>query len=125
MKRDMDIIRKIVVASMEIDDPLKAIDGVDNETFGFHAMLLEEAGLAKCFIHESSDSASPTVDLAIVWRLTWDGFEFAQSIRDPDIWEKAKTNIINPAASWSFGLLLEVVKYEAKKKLGIMLDGSP
>ena len=105
--------------------PIRSIQGVEDRTFGFHALLLDEAGLAKCFIGEDSDSPVPEVQIAIVWRLTWDGFEFSQTIRDPAILEKAKENSIKPTVTWSFGLLLEILKYEAKKKLGFGIDGPP
>jgi hypothetical protein len=44
------------------------------------------------------------------WR--WVGFEFADSIGDEDIWEKAKKNILRPAGSWTFGILSEYLYYQ-------------
>jgi len=119
MNRDMDVIRKILIASTESNVPVKSVEGVPDNVFAFNAALLEEAGLARCLVHIDSDRGTELPDFAIVWRLTWQGFEFAQSIADDTIWNKAKEHIIKPTVSWSFGLLLEYLRQEAATKLGI------
>ncbi|HCT9956223.1 TPA: DUF2513 domain-containing protein, partial [Pseudomonas aeruginosa] len=54
---------------------------------------------------------------AQLWRLTWEGFDFAATIREDTLWKKAKDVILKPSASWSFGLLREYLKTEMARKL--------
>lgn len=114
----MDAIRKIVLTVRDAGKAVKFIDGMDEDIFNFNAMLLEEAGLAKCMVTMAGDS-NTIPRLVIVWRLTWNGFEFADSITDETIWNKAKEHLLKPAGSWTFGLLLEYLKAELKQKLSI------
>ncbi len=118
MNRDMDVIRKIVLASRDSDGAIKSIDGIDEKMFNFNAMLLDEAGLAECLIKMPGNNNTVPI-LAIVNRLTWNGFEFADSITDETIWNKAKEHLLKPASSWTFGLLFEYLKAEIKQKLAI------
>jgi hypothetical protein len=50
--------------------------------------------------------------------LTWQGHEFLDSVRDPDIWQKTKARVA-PVATAAFGVMLEVAKAEIRKKLGL------
>ncbi len=119
MKRDMDVIRKILLASAQSEGSIKQVEGIDSDVFGFHAHLLVEAGLAHCSIQWDEDSREPRVYSAVVWRLTWQGFDFADSVADDGVWRKAKENVLKPAVSWSFGVLSEYLKQEALRQLGI------
>jgi hypothetical protein len=47
---------------------------------------------------------------AVIWRLTWGGHEFADSIVSDTLWNKAKAEIMKPAASWTFRVLLQWLK---------------
>lgn len=76
MKRDMDLIRQIVLAKQAADGPLTGLDGVAQEVFGEHVLLLKEAGL----VDAAAQLVQHKVPRAIVFRLTWAGHDFAQSI---------------------------------------------
>ena len=115
----MDAIRKIVIASKESDKAFSKIEGMDDDVFKFNTMLLVEAGLVIGKCPPSSMSSSPVPMAALIYRLTWEGFDFADSIQDDAIWEKAKTHILKPAGSWTFGILTEYLKYEIKTKFGM------
>ena len=118
MNRDMDAIRQIVNIVKESDTVVAKIDGMPNDIFKFNAILLIESGLVVGkFKDSSSDSPIPLV--ALIFRLTWKGFDFADSIKDDDIWAKAKENILKPAGSWTFEIFTEYLKYEIKTKLGM------
>lgn len=119
MDRDMDTIRKIVLAVKAANGHITRVDGVTQEVFAYHAALLQEAGLAKCHIEEDSDSPSAIPSIAVIWRLTWAGHDFADSIKDENLWDKAKTNVLKPAASWTFGVLLEYLKQEILRRVGV------
>jgi hypothetical protein len=114
MKRDMDLIRRILL-STESED-LDSIQDVDGKTLAFHVALLEEAGLLKAYL--SYDGADLPVGF-VIRRITWSGYEFLESVRDKTIWEKAKKYILKPGASWTFVILAEYLKGEIKERLGM------
>lgn len=120
MKRDLDLIRKILLA-MEarehafVQDKL-AIDGHTEEQVGFHIYLLGEAGLAKVAEHTELESQSPS---AFPLHLTWEGYEFLEAAKDETLWGKAKSVVIKPAGGVAFGVLVEWLKAEAKTRLGL------
>lgn len=114
----MDVIREIVLATRDASGAIKSIEGMSEDTFNFNAMLLDEAGLAKCKITMPGDNDTIPIQVTVD-RLTWNGFEFADSISDETIWAKAKEHLLKPASSWTFGILIEYVKAEIKQKLSI------
>ena len=115
MGRNMDIIRAIVLAARESSSHVNHVEDISKEDYLFHAALLEEAGLVRAAIQETQGK----VRSAIIFRLTWAGQDFADSILDDTVWNKAKDAVIKPAISFSFGILVEYLKQEALRKLGI------
>lgn len=120
MKRDLDLIRKILLA-MEarehafVHDKL-VVDGHAEEQVGFHIYLLGEAGLAKVAENTHLESQSPS---AIPLHLTWEGYEFLEAAKDETLWGKAKSVVIKPAGGVAFGVLVEWLKAEARTRLGL------
>lgn len=120
MKRDLDLIRKILLA-LEAHEhgfaPEKLqIEGYTEEQVDFHMYLLGEAGLAKVAENTVIGSASPS---AFPLNVTWAGYEFLEAAKDETLWGKAKEKVMKPAGGVAFGVLLEWLKAEAKAKLGI------
>lgn len=109
MKRDMDVIRKIVLAVSDAPSFVNSVEGVSKEDFAAHAQLLEEAGLIRAAIQGQGNRVA---EVAVIYRLTWDGQDFADSITDDTLWKKAKENVFKPSASWTFGVLREYLKME-------------
>ena len=118
MKRDMDLIRAMLLA-IESDSsgfaPKIEIPDYTEEQINYHAFLLGEAGLAEVSSTTTNYSKSPE---AMVKHLTWAGHEFLDSARDNTIWNQAKDKIgkIGGAAIqvW-IALLIE----QGKKQLGL------
>lgn len=116
MKRDMDLIRRIVLAvrdSQSPGEPVRKFDDVDAAVFGEHAQLLVEAGL----IEASVQNVQHRITAALVWRLTWAGQDFAQAIVDDTLWRKAKDNVIKPAGSWTFDVVLAYLRAEITRHI--------
>jgi hypothetical protein len=52
-----------------------------------------------------------------VFRLTWDGHDFLDATRDSKIWKLAKERVLKPGVSWTFSILVEWLKQEARKRI--------
>lgn len=105
MKRDMDLIRRIVLATADLPayTVLKELEGVLEYDFALHAQWLNEAGMivADAKVGASESQASR----AFIFRLTWSGCEFADAIRNDTMWAKAKDKVIKPGMSFTFEVL--------------------
>ncbi|MBB3775319.1 hypothetical protein FHS52_001262 [Erythromicrobium ramosum] len=114
MKRDMDLVRDILLAveaaPMHLRDAV-LIDGRDPELVKGHTHLLVEAGLLRQPFSRSHGSAVVFSGLT----LTWDGHEFLETIRDGKIWEKTKSGA-GQLGSWSIGLMGELAKGAIRQK---------
>lgn len=122
MKRDMDLIRKMIFAIEECPhgyaDKSINIEGYDGETLAYHAYLLMQAGLAKGAEITSMGSKGPE---AMLSSLTWEGHEFADAARSETLWNSAKENIKTTAGAVSMAVLVEYLKYLGKQALGMTL----
>ena len=89
MKRDTELIRKILIALEDHEEPLFGghleIEGYSTEEINFHLMLLDEAGLIEAI--DASTFSGPSY---IPQRLTWDGFEFLEAVKNETVWKETK-----------------------------------
>ena len=114
MKRDMDLIRRVLLEIEESDEWLPGAityEEVDDELVSYHVKLLYEAGLI-----DAIDMSTNTLK----WQartLTWQGHEFLDSARDDTRWESAKATIFSRIGSLPFDLLKEVLSQIAKGQL--------
>ena len=109
MKRDMELIRRIL-AEVEDSDIIKKFDRPEE---AYNIALAKEAGLVEAEIIFAMNRPSG----AFVHRLTWAGHDFLDAARNDTLWNKAKEKVIKPGMSWSFSLLLDFLKAEAKHRL--------
>lgn len=120
MKRDLDLVRKILL-QMEAAEhgffkgPLTIADHSDEE-IGYHVFLMSQAGLVKALPDSEINSQSPH---ATPINITWAGHEFLEASKDDGLWNKAKTHVLKPAGGAAFDVLLEWLKSEAKQRLGL------
>ncbi len=114
MKREMDIVRKIIIQVNDSNKPLSSIEGVKPDVFAYHAQILNEAGLLIASVN--GNGVRPATS-AVIHRLTWSGHDFADSIRDDTIWNKAKNNVMKPMASWSFSILIKYIETEISRQI--------
>ena len=118
MKRDMDLIRQILLtveAHHSGFAPQIEIDGYTQEEINYHAFLLGEAGLAKVNDVTSMGSKSPE---AIIVNLTWEGHEFLDSARENRIWNLTK-DAISKLGGASIQIWTALLIAQAKKELHI------
>jgi hypothetical protein len=87
MKRDMDLVRKILLAlegneHVYQHEQLK-IEGYSPDQVGFHMFLMMEAKLITGTEISTMDSKSPEV---LPGSITWEGYEFLDNARVEKNW---------------------------------------
>ena len=94
MKRDMDLIREILLKIEEeyISTALYdlKIDGYDKETIAYHCKIMHDEGLI--FDYKANYAGNMLYSFG-VGGLTWEGNDFLDKIRDNTVWNKTKTVI--------------------------------
>ena len=91
MKRDMDLVRKIL---LEIEERYVStalynlqIEGYDVQTIANHCKIMHEAGLiSACSIKYASNG----IYAFGVGGLTWNGYDYLDKIRNDSVWRKTK-----------------------------------
>lgn len=105
MKRDMDIIREILL-QLEKHNYIDQIEVHSAKEIAYHVSLLEGAGLVtqdtycNLFLNDSMLDGI---------RITWAGHEFLDSSRNASVWEKAKNITIEKTGALSFEVLKAVL----------------
>ena len=120
MKRDMDLVRKILIQMDEYEHGFSPqhlkIEGYSDEQIGYHCYLMGEAGLIENIGITSSGDNTP---LALPKNLTWAGHEFLDNSRDPDIWKQAKDIIVGKIGNASFAVWTSVLTKVVLQNLGL------
>ena len=119
MKRDMDLVRNLLMA-IENNTQLSGslfiqyneqdnlgITDYSVEQVRYHINMLIDAGLVK---------GEMVYGGPIISKLSWAGHEFVDVIRDPDIWEKTKEGA-KKASGFSIELLRDLATGLIKKKI--------
>ena len=109
MQRDMELIRKILFAiekeyvDVWLDYSDLKIEGYDFKTVGYHCSILYDAGLVYDY---KGKYAENELYFFGVGRLTWEGHDFLDKIRNETVWNKTKETITNKGLP----LVIDVVK---------------
>jgi DNA-binding transcriptional ArsR family regulator len=108
MKRDLDLVRLILIRAEEAEDftlrsSAFAAEGYDERTVARHFELLEEAGLIEVNLLRTETLGALKGQLE---RLTWDGHEFLDATRNETVWSRTKELVKAKGGGASF----EVVK---------------
>lgn len=121
MKRDVDLSRAILAYIEEHAPPLggleKAIEipGYDDATTLAHTELLIDEGL----IDGEIIMALMGPHQAIIRKLTNRGHDAIAAAKSDTTWQKVKTEAKEKGVSVTFGLLVEMLKAEARRHLGL------
>lgn len=111
MKRDMNLVRKIILALEDSPTGFAPKDfevgGHKKEEIGYHIYIMMEAGLVRAADVTTHGSKSPE---AIAVGLTWAGHEFADASRDSSRWDKAMQLIKEKAGSVTLDVLINLLK---------------
>jgi len=119
VKRDMDLVRALL-ARIEEDERLSGADGFpasefempghSSEEVGYHVLLLHDAG----FIQGNTETPSTPM----IERLTWDGCEFLDDTRNPEIWATV-TKTAKELGGLGLSLGWELAKAKLRQKMGL------
>jgi Hypothetical protein (DUF2513) len=118
LKRDMDLVRKILLAieahpdERLLTEPL--ISGSSAKVVNYHLRLLYEAG----FVEAVTWKGGNKIDFGAIG-LTWRGHEFLDTARDETIWQKAKTKLGGALNTVSLAVLQDVLVSLVKNAAGL------
>lgn len=116
MKRDPDLIRKLLLRfekteEIRLSRPDLATDGYSEEQVRLHLDLSEEKGWLDHHIVQMGMTRFDTG-----YRPTHDGYDFLDSVRDPQIWEKTKQGA-RKVGALSLDVLSDIAKGIIKKRI--------
>lgn len=130
MKRDMDLVREVLLklealpmrpGSMVVIsgyDEEMAIDGHTPEAVEYHMTMLRNAGFL------DSPGAQPAGNGITFRSLTWEGHDFLDTVRDPEVWKRTKAGA-SKIGGWTFEVIKQVgtayLKQVAKERLHLDL----
>lgn len=116
MKRDMDLVRKILISIEECETALglmnnPEIDGHSGAQISYHISILNDARLLNATSTGSYDNG---YDEFYNINLTWEGQDFVDASRNDTVWNKTKAKIKAYGTNIPFEVLLETLKTLAK-----------
>ena len=110
MKRDMELIRKIMFKIEEdySGTPIRTlqIDGYDMITVAEHCRMMNEYGLINKYKAFGADNI-PVLAFA-VGNLTWEGYDFLDKVRQDTVWNKTKDVITKQGLPMIFDVIKDV-----------------
>ena len=118
MQRDMDLVREILLQTESAERPLDTQQfrgDWDADTVACHVELLKEAGfLDATILHGGGRTLGARVN-----RLTWEGHDFLDTVRDDTTWSQTKTRIAQSVGSASLEVVKAVATAVTLKTLGL------
>ncbi|WP_081666147.1 DUF2513 domain-containing protein [Marinimicrobium sp. LS-A18] len=119
MKRNMDLVRKILIEIHNGDHgyyqgPL-VVEGHSNEEVGYHCYLLSQAGLIEAADVSGEGHGSPH---ALPMNLTWAGHEFVENAYNDSIWEQTR-GVVSRVGNASFTIWANVLSKVVTNSLGL------
>jgi Hypothetical protein (DUF2513) len=119
MKRDMDLIRAILLDAEGRTSPPRLavaqstrIEGYDDATIVEHIRMLVDARMVEAHVIETRASSDWRIE-----RLTWKGHDFLAAARDETDWKKAKTKLGSSLGSATLSILKEVLVQIVKERV--------
>ena len=121
MKRDMDLIRDLLLRIEGLDHARARVDellreGDDKPRILYHLELLHEAGLFDGLLLDIDQAG--VVD-AVINRLTWQGHEFLDAARNELVWQEAKGLMKDKLISLPFEIISQLVVQILRAQVGL------
>lgn len=119
MRRDMDLLRLLLLKLEVLHEDAHSIsvyqydelmvEGFNQDQVAYHLDLATEAGLV-------DQGGKGVMNGFMFRRLTWEGHDFVDAVRDNDIWKKTRLGA-SAAGGFSVDLLKDLAKGFIKKKI--------
>lgn len=113
MKRDVDLIRELLLAIEEgKEDSMGLVRGIHGlESINSHLLIMNEAGLIEQYVDHLDHNWE-------IGRLTWEGHEFLDAARKTDLWNAAKDKVKRAIGGHVFELIQEVLLKLGRTNIG-------
>lgn len=122
MKRDMDLVREILLnlgdSEFYSDMGFPRVEGYEEDKIRHHVLIMRDAGLL--FFTEGikvDGFFGKTEDLEL--RLTWEGHEFLEKIRDDKLWKSILDTTKKKTGGLSFDVLKALLIASLTKAVGL------
>ncbi len=121
MKRDMDLVRAILLAAEEsptgfAHDACEKIVGYTPAQIGYHVHLMMQAGLVNGVDVTHMESSGPEARLS---SLTSAGHDFLDAARNQSVWQQVKTVFMEKAGPASIAVWQAALTAQVLKNLGL------
>jgi len=118
MTRDLELIKQILLyfeskTDWKHEENIE-IEGFDKKLVAYNLQLMYESGLIN---GEAITSNTGRIYDVIPFRLTWDGHEFLDNIKDQSRWDKIKKLVTNKGGYFSIELIKKLAFKIAEEKL--------
>lgn len=124
MKRDMELIRELLLA-IEANESNTAFAACDlklktdreRQEVYYNLQLMTDANLLEAKMAKSMEG----IEDVVIERMTWEGHEFLDNARNESIWKAAKETITKKGLSIEnvgFGVLTQLLASAAKQYFG-------
>ena len=129
MKRDMELVRELLLFLEDKPDPahLEAdrfpMPCRSPSEIQYHLNLLYQAGFLNG--EPIKSSTSDRLIKVLPFDLTWQGHEFLETVRDPEIWRKAKAgaaSVGTASIEFIWGMAKALITGAIKDKTGLDLQ---
>lgn len=122
MKRDMDLVRKLLFelsdSEFYSDMGCPRIEGYSEDQIKHHIFIMRDAGLVQFTEDKEVDGfLGKTEDLKL--RLTWEGHEFLEKVRDEKLWKSIVDTTKNKTGGLSFDILKALLIAALKQSVGL------
>lgn len=120
MKRDMDLVRSILIelseASGELDAKAFVDDEHDFQNVAYHFDIMNQAGLIESSVHKAFGGEYVS---ASAEQLTWMGNDFLASISKNDIWKQVKLEIAKKSVDAPFSVVAALATKICASQFGL------
>jgi len=118
MKRDLELVKYILEyfenkQDWKPEENLK-IDNFDDKLVSYHVDIMYEAGLIN---GEAITSETGRIYNVLPFRLTWEGHEFLDNIKDKKRWTKIKELVSSKGGNFSIELIKKLAYKFAEQQL--------
>lgn len=116
MKRDLDLVRNILITAENSDGPVRfgTLLECDPDALklAYHVELMESRGLVSATVRYDGLGRRP-IDIEVS-SVTWEGYDYLDAIRSPKVWEKAKEAVSAAVGEASMSVMKDTCQAVAR-----------